>query len=92
MRHSEQEVNGVSDSLSQAPTTNLIDILKRARKPTQKLRDTREISQLTISQPNKQQSSRKQFQSDSRLKRKRSSSNSPIRDSSPLTEDLIEQV
>ena len=50
MRHPEQEVNGVSDSLSQAPTTDLINLLKRARKPTQKLRDTREVELLFTSQ------------------------------------------
>ena len=52
MRHPEQEVNGVSDSLSQAPTTDLIDLLKRARKPTRKLRDTREVERLFTSQNN----------------------------------------
>ena len=50
MRHSEQEVNSISDSLSQAPSTDLINLLKRARKPTQKLRDTREVERLCTSQ------------------------------------------
>ena len=50
IRHPEQEVNGASDSLSQAPTTDLINLLKRARKPTQKLRDTREVELLFTSQ------------------------------------------
>ena len=73
MRHPEQEVNGASDSLSQAPTTNLIDLLKRARKPTQKLRDTREVERLFTSQ-NSQQSQSK----GPRRKRKRSPSRSQL--------------
>ena len=87
MRHPEQEVNGASDSLSQAPTTNLIDLLKRARKPTQKLRDTREVERLFTSQ-NSQQSQSK----GPRRKRKRSPSRRPVRDPSPSTENLIEQA
>ena len=76
IRHPEQEVNGASDSLSQAPTTDLINLLKRARKPTQKLRDTREVELLSTSQ-NSQQSNSKE----SRQKRKRSLSS--------LTKDLL---
>ena len=86
MRHSEQEITGVSDSLSQAPTTDLINLLKRARKPTQKLRDTREVEQLYTSQNSQQSQSR-----DSNRKRKRSLSTSPTRESLPI-EDLIKQV
>ena len=87
MRHPEQEITGVSDSLSQAPTTDLINLLKRARKPTQKLRDTREVERLYTSQ-NSQQSQGK----DSNKKRKRSLSISPIRDLSSPIKDLIEQA
>ena len=84
MRHPEQEVNGVSDSLSQAPTTDLIDLLKRARKPTRKLRDTREVERLFTSQNNQQSHSK-----ESNRKRKRSPSRRPIQDLLSPVGDLI---
>ena len=87
MRHPEQEVNGVSDSLSQAPTTDLIDLLKRARKPTRKLRDTREVERLFTSQNNQQS-----YSKESNRKRKRSPLRSPIQDLSLPVGDLIKQA
>ena len=87
MRHPEQEVNSVSDSLSQAPTISLIDLLKRARKPTQKLRDTREVERLFTSQNSQQSQSR-----DLRRIRKRSPSDTPIPDLSLSVEDLVKQT